>query len=403
MTALATPIRPTIAEVDLRQLAANLRAVRQAVGARVGILAVIKADAYGHGAVPVARMVEGLGVWGLGVATVEEGVQLREAGVRARVLVMGASFGRDHAEVIARDLIPLVGDPGDVDAFAEAARATGRTRFGLHVKVDTGMTRLGVVAGQFDAFLRRCARHPLLRVDGLATHFACAEERDLSATETQLATFIRCLDQARAMGADPQTIHAANTAAALRLPAARFDLVRVGLGLYGVLPSDQVPDPGLRPVLRWSTRINALRDVPAGTPVSYGATFVTTRPTRIATLPVGYADGYARRLSNRAEVLLPSAAGGPRRVPLVGRVCMDLCMVDVTGVEGVAVGDPAVLLGGSGPLALSPDQLAGWGETISYEVLTAISKRVPRAYPGLSEAELRQATGPAHPAVVALR
>lgn len=403
MIALPTPIRPTVAEVDLRQLAANLRCVRQAIGSRVGMLAVIKADAYGHGAIAVARLVEGLGVWGLGVATVEEGVQLREAGVRTRVLVMGASFGRDHAEVIGRELIPMVGDPGDVEAFAVAARAAGRTRFGVHVKVDTGMSRLGVGEGRFDAFLRRCAEHPSIRVDGLATHFACAEEQDLSATAAQLATFVRCLERARAMGADPQTIHAANTAAALRLPAARFDLVRIGLGLYGALPSAHVPDPGVRPALSWTTRINALRDLPAGTPVSYGATFVTTRPSRIATLPVGYADGYARRLSNRAEVLLPGAAGGPRRVPVVGRVCMDLCMIDVTEVEGVAVGDAAVLLGGTGKLSVAPDQLAAWGETISYEVLTSISKRVPRAYPGLADAELRQATGQAHPAVVALR
>ncbi|MBK8482225.1 MAG: alanine racemase [Proteobacteria bacterium] len=403
MTALPTPIRPTVAEVDLRQLAENLRAIRQAVGSRVGILAVIKADAYGHGAIAVARMVEGLGVWGLGVATVEEGVQLREAGVRTRVLVMGASFGRDHGEVVARELIPMVGDPGDVEAFALAARAAGRTRFGLHLKVDTGMTRLGVGEGPFDLFLRRCAAHPSIRVDGLATHFACAEERDLEATEAQLATFVRCLERARALGADPQAIHAANTAAALRLPAARFDLVRIGLGLYGALPSAEVPDPGLKPVLSWSTRINALRDVPAGTPVSYGATFVTTRPSRIATIPVGYADGYARRLSNRAEVLLPGVGGGPRRARIVGRVCMDLCMIDVTELPGVAVGDPVVLLGGSGALAVTPDELAGWGETISYEVLTAISKRVPRAYPGLPEAELRQATGQAHVAVVASR
>lgn len=372
-----------MARVDLRALTNNLRAVRTAVGERVAIIAVVKADGYGHGAVPVARLLEGLGTWGFGVATVEEGVELRNGGIRAPILVLGAAFGSEHQEVLAHDLTPVVGDPGDVDRFAQAARAADRLRFSIHVKIDTGMTRLGVVEGRFDEFLRRCARYPWIRVDGLATHFYDAEAEDPAATEGQLAAFVRCLDHARSLGADPQLIHAANTAAALRFPQARFDAVRVGIGLYGGVPSAVVPDPGLTPVMSWETRINALREVPAGTPISYGGTFVTTRRSRIATLPVGYADGYARRLGNRAEVFLHG-----RRARVVGRVCMDLCMIDVTDIRDVQVGDSVALLGGEGDQPIRPDELADWGDTIVYEVLASVSKRVPRSYPGAQATEV---------------
>lgn len=384
----ASPIRPTVAEVDLRRLANNLRKVRQIVGLRVGIMPVIKADAYGHGIVPVARLLEGLGVWGFAVAIVEEGVALRQAGIRVPILVMGAAFGVDHGEVIDHGLVPVVGDPGDVQRFAEAARRAGKPRFGIHVKIDTGMSRLGVTEAAFADFVVHCAQHPAIRVDGLATHLSRAEEADEAPTRTQLAAFGRCLDRARALGADPQVIHAANSAAALRFAESRFDVVRPGLALYGIVPSAHVPDPGFEPVTSWRTRINAIREVPEGTPVSYGGSFVTQRPSRIATIPVGYADGYPRRLSNRAAVQVTDGAGRALRVPLVGRVCMDLCMIDVTDAHAVAVGDQVTLIGGEGPTAIRVDEVAGWAETISYEVLVGISKRVPRVYPGLDSAEL---------------
>jgi alanine racemase len=381
----ASPIRPTEARVDLEALAHNHRLLRVEMGPRVGILAVVKADAYGHGAVPIARLLEGLGVFGFGVATVEEGVELREAGLRSRILVLGAAFGRDHAEVVARDLTPVVGDPGDVARFAEAAHGAGRVRFGVHVKVDTGMTRLGVEAGELEPFLRLCARHPAIRVDGLATHFAVADEKDPAGTDLQLARFVACLDRARAMGADPQLIHAANSAAALRFPRTRFDLVRTGLALYGSVPSRFVPDPGLLPVLSLTTRINAIRHVPAGTGVSYGWTARLDRPSVVATLPLGYADGYPRSASNRAQVLVRG-----RRAPLVGTVCMDLCMVDVTDVPGVEVGDAVTLLGRDGEASIAPGELAAWAGGIVYEITSGLSRRVPRTYPGLDD-ELREA------------
>jgi alanine racemase len=370
-------IRPTEARIDLRALASNLRLLRSAIGPETGIIAVVKADAYGHGAVPMARLLEGLGVWGFGVATVEEGVELRDAKIHAPILVMGAAFGRDHRTVVERELIPVVGDPGDVDRFAVAARAAGAVRFSIHLKIDTGMTRLGVTTDRFEGFLKRCASHPSIRVDGMATHFARADEQDRAPTLRQLRAFIRCLDQARALGADPQLIHAANSAAALRFAEARFHLVRPGIVLYGARPSEHVPGcEGLQPVLGLRTRINAIRQVDSGVEVSYGGTFTTTRPSVIATLPVGYADGYPRSLSNRAQVVVRG-----QRAPVVGRICMDLCMVDVTEIPGVEVGDPVTLLGGEGESAIRPHELAGWAGTIPYEILCGISGRVHRSYP----------------------
>jgi alanine racemase len=383
-------IRPTEATIDLRALADNLRLVRGIVGPETGIIAVVKADGYGHGAVAIARLLEGLGVWGFGVATVEEGVELRDAKIHAPILIMGAAFGRDHKTVIERDLIPVVGDPGDVDHFAAAARAADAVRFSVHVKIDTGMTRLGVTTDGFEPFLRRCAGHPSIRVDGLATHFACSDEADPGPTQRQLQAFIRCLDRARSLGADPQVIHTANSAAALRFPETRFQLVRPGIALYGARPSEHVPGcAGLRPVLSLTTRINAIRRVAAGTHVSYNGTFTTRRPSVIATLPVGYADGYPRILSNRAQVLVRE-----HRAPVVGRICMDLTMVDVTEIPGVEVGDRVSLLGGEGPLSIKPHELAAWARTITYEILCGVSGRVPRVYlEQAQEQEQEQARG----------
>ena len=373
-------IRPTEARISLGSIARNTHRLRQVIGPRVGIIAVVKADAYGHGAVRVARLLEGLGIQGFGVATVEEGVELRQAGVRAPVLIMGAAYGKEHEEVIANDLTPMVGVAGDVERFARAARRRRVLRLPVHLKVDTGMSRLGVTTERFEDFLRACAEHPTVRVDGMATHFACADLPDPAPTEAQLERFVACLDRARAMGADPQQIHAANSAAALRFSRTRFDLVRPGLVLYGALPSSAVTDPGLEPCMTWRTRINALRRVPAGAQVSYGGTWIAPRPSVIATLPVGYADGYHRVLSNQARVLVRG-----HKVRQVGTICMDLCMVDVTDLPGVAVGDEVVLMGRQGEAVITPEELAGWAGTIPYEILCGITQRVPRTYDEMEE------------------
>lgn len=368
-------VRPTEARIDLRALAHNYRCLREKVGQTVGVIGVVKADAYGHGAVRISRLLEGLGVRAFGVATVEEGVELREAGIRAPILIMGAAFGRDHREVVDHHLTPMIGDPSDIDHFAQAAQAAGISRFSVHLKIDTGMSRLGVTLDHLAATMQLCSSYHQLRVDGVATHFAAADDQDPGYTTRQLKIFVQALDQIRKMGGDPQFIHAANTAACLRFPKTRFDFVRPGLVLYGALPSVHFSSMDLRPVMSWHTRIIALRRLPVGARVSYGGSFVTSRPSTIATLPVGYADGYSRSLSNRAEVLLHG-----QRAKVVGTVCMDLCMIDVTDIPQTQIGDRVILLGGVGQHKIMPEELAQWAQTISYEVMVGISRRVPRVY-----------------------
>lgn len=369
-------IRPTTAHIDLSRLTANFRLLREQLPYAVGILAVVKADGYGHGAVPIAKLLEGLGVRGFAVATVEEGAELRLAGIRLPVLIMGAAFGQDHHEVITHGLTPVVGDLGDVEAFSMAATQRNVNRLGIHVKIDTGMARLGVTYREFSAFIKGCSHYSNIRVDGLSTHFASADMAIVDFTHVQLERFHACLKEAQAMGADPQLIHAANSAAALRFPRAHFDCVRPGLILYGARPSASVPDIGTKPILTLVTRINAIREVPAGTPVSYGGTHVTTSPSKIATFPVGYADGYPRSLSNKAHVLIRGC-----RAPVIGSICMDSSMADVTHIPGTNVGDRVTLIGEDGLEQIRPEDIADWADTIAYEIFCGISKRVPRIYP----------------------
>ncbi len=363
--------RPTRAEVDLEALAHNAALVRRIV-APSRLLAVVKADAYGHGSVPVALRLEAEGVDALGVALAEEGFELREAGVRTPVLVLGGVYGSAHREVLEAKLTPVVFEPGQVEAFARAA--AGRP-FGYHLKLDTGMGRLGLLPGQLEGFLEAVARWPQAHMQGVMTHFARADEADPAPTRAQLACFHELLVRIRAAGHRPRTVHAANSAAALSLPESRLGMVRIGIALYGYVPG-QTPSPGpLRPVMRWVSRIAALRDLPAESPIGYGGRYRTHRPARIATVPVGYADGLPRSLEGRGEVLV-----GGRRCPLVGAVSMDMITVDVTGVPSATIGDEVVLLGTQGAARIDARELGEAAGTICYEVLTAVGRRVPRAY-----------------------
>jgi alanine racemase len=367
---IRTSIRPTVAEIDLGAVQPNVGRVREAVGGRVRLFGVVKADAYGHGAVPVARALEPL-CHALAVSLVEEGLELRAAGIRAPILVLGAYYNRHQDDVIAERLTPVIYERGDLERFAAAARRLGR-RVDVHVKVDTGMSRLGVGPGELAATLERLAALPQLRLAGLCTHFASADLEEAAATEAQLATFQAALESAGA-GSLPGVIrHAANSAAAVRFPAARLDAVRPGLALYGAMPSDIVQLAGLEPSLALRTRIMAVREIPAGTGVSYGGTWRATRPTRVATLPIGYADGYPRHIRH-ASVLL---AG--RRAPIIGVVCMDMLMIDVTDLPEAALAGPVTLIGRDGADQITVDDLARWAGTINYEILCGISKRVPR-------------------------
>jgi alanine racemase len=369
---IRTSVRPTVAEIDLGAVQRNLARFRAAVGQEVPVYGVVKADAYGHGAVPVARALEPL-CNALAVSLVEEGLELRAAGIRAPIVVLGAYYGAHHDDVLAERLTPVVYDLGDLDRFADAAGRRGR-RAEVHIKIDTGMSRLGVAAGDFAGALDRVRELVGVRLAGICTHFASADVPDPAATREALARFEACLAEARRAGFDGIVRHAANSAAAVRFPDARLDAVRPGLALYGAMPSRHVGLAGLEPALRLSTRIMAVHDIPVGTGVSYGGLWRAPRPSRVATLPIGYADGYPRHVQG-AEVLV-----GGRRVPVVGAVCMDMLMIDVTDLPPAAagLGGAVTLLGRDGAAEITVDELAGWAGTISYEILCGISKRVPR-------------------------
>jgi len=362
-------LRPTRAEIDLEALAHNLRIVRGAAG-HARVLAVVKADAYGHGVVPVAERLDREGVDAFGVALAEEALELREAGIRGDILVLNGVYAGAHREVLAAGLSPVVYDLAEVHAFARAALGVA---FGVHLEVDTGMSRLGVPVAELPAFLDAFERVPGARIEGLMTHFASAD-LDTEQTREQLARFAEVRALVSARGHRPRLVHAANSAALFRHPASRFDMVRPGIALFGVPPAAGT-GAGLRPAMRLVTQVIALREVPAGTPVGYAANAVTGRTTRIATVAVGYGDGLLRALSNRGEMIVRGV-----RVPILGNVSMDLTTLDVTDVHGVAVGDEVVILGRQGEAELGAEDLARAAGTIPYEILTNVSRRVPRVY-----------------------
>lgn len=366
-------MRPTRAEIDLDAIAHNLR-VTTAQAAPARVLAVVKADAYGHGVVPVAARLEQEGVSGFGVALAEEGLELREAGIRAPILVLNGLYGRAHADVLDAGLTPVVYDLSQIESFD---RAVTDRPYRVHLKIDTGMARLGVPLSLLDQFLRSLADYPRCIVAGLMTHLACADTDDEATTE-QLRLFSIAREKLRAAGHVPTTLHVANTAATLRRPDARFDMVRPGGSLYGAVPA-QENFSIFRSALRLRTEIISLRDIEEGECVGYDHTFRAARPTRIATVPVGYGDGLLRDLSNGGEMLVHAM-----RCPIVGRVSMDLTMLDVTDVGGCRLGDEVVMLGtqrfeGREATLTSMDVAARAG-TIAYDVLTSISRRVPRVY-----------------------
>lgn len=376
------PDRPTVAEINLDFLSHNLEQVRLRVGSSAEILAVVKANAYGHGAVPVARRLVSDGVAMLGVATVEEGIELRDAGIEAPILILGGIFGEDLTAVAAFHFRPVVYTREVLRPLSEAALAAG-TEIDVHVKVDTGMGRLGTALDDLPGLLAAIARTPELRVEGILTHFAEADLADPEFARLQMALLDRAVRMLRENGMSPRYVHAANSAAIATLPESHQTLVRPGIALYGYLPSSGLSfSAPLEPVMSFKTKVVFIKTVPGGTPISYGRTFVTKRTSRIGTIPAGYADGFDRRLSNRGEVLV---AG--RRAPVVGRVCMDLAMIDLTDVPEARAGDEAVLIGGqTGPDGTSgfigADEMASWMGTIPYDVLCGIGPRVPRRIVG---------------------
>ncbi|MEM7605750.1 MAG: alanine racemase, partial [Myxococcota bacterium] len=335
--------------------------------------AVVKADGYGHGVVPVARELEEAGARGFGVALAEEAIELRDAGVRGEILILNGVVGGAHAEVLHRDLIPVVYDLGEVEAFARAAQ--GRP-FRVHLKVDTGMARLGVSMKELASFLDALGTIKGATIDGLMTHLACADS-DRAYTAMQLARFESVIATVRAHGHVPRTLHAANSAATFRHPEARYHMVRPGISLFG--DAGFARGPSLRSCLRLRTEVVCLRKVETGDRVGYDGAYVAPGPRTLAIVPLGYGDGLLRAVAQGGEVLV-----GGRRCPIVGRISMDLTHIDVSDLPRCEVGDEVVLLGAQdGPFGegeITARQLAAMAGTVPYEVLTNISRRVPRCY-----------------------
>jgi len=364
--------RPTIAEIDLDSLAHNYRQIRSRVHPEAQVLAVVKDNGYGHGAVMIARELERLGVDLLGIAIADEGVELRDGGVKRPILILSGISEEEIGEVIEYDLIPMVFDEGIARSLSDQAKRRNR-RVKVHLKFDTGMGRLGVSIEGAREFIEGIKVLPNLIIDGVASHFSMADEEYTCA---QLRAFREVVALCRGEGINPTYWHISSSAPMIDFPDSRFNLVRPGIMIYGSYPSREYSDRiALRPVMRLRTKIGFLKRVPAGTRISYGGAYITERESLIATLPIGYGDGYNRRLSNGGEALLRA-----KRVPVIGRICMDLTMVDATDVEGASLGDEVVLMGRQGTDEITAEEIAEKIGTISYEVLCMVGKRVPRVY-----------------------
>ncbi len=353
----------------LDAIAHNLRVVK-GVAQGCKVLAVVKADGYGHGIVPISQKLQTEGVDGFGVALAEEGLELREAGIDRAILVLNGIHGGAHRDVIASGLTPVLYEISEAAAFHAVA---GGRPIDVHLKVDTGMGRLGVPVANLAEFLTDLRSFPSIRIAGLMTHLSTADA-DPDFVAVQLASFAHADGLVRRYGHDPVVRHAANSAALFRHPEAHFDWVRPGIALYGYPGADSIDAP-LRPAMRWRTEVIRLRMLEPGESAGYGRTFRATRQMRLATIPLGYGDGLLRSASNRAEVLI-----GGRRCPVVGNVSMDLTTVDVSTVPDVALGDEVLLLGEQNGESLDARDLARATGTIPYEILTNVSRRVPRIY-----------------------
>jgi alanine racemase len=372
--------RPTFCTIDVNALRWNFEQAQMKVGPGVDILSVVKANAYGHGSCEVAGVLEKAGCTAFGVATMEEGIELRHAEVQGLILVLAGVYPEQLDEMIAHRLTPALSDLEVLRRFNALATKRGLS-LPFHLKVDTGMGRIGLPASEIESWLPQLRKFSALKLEGVFSHFSHAESVEGSYTRAQLNVFNSVLQHLKRENSEPKHVHMANSAAVITLPEAHFNMARPGLMLYGVHPSAAMTDRiSLKPALSWRTRIGQLKRVPKGSSISYGQTFVTQRESLIATLPVGYADGYHRLFSNRAAVLVRG-----QRAPVVGTVCMDLTMVDVTDIPSVQSGDEAVLLGVQDNASISATEMASWANTISYEIFTSIGARVPRVYGAFSE------------------
>lgn len=368
--------RPTWAEIDLSAIRHNVGVVRQIVGPTVEIMAVVKADAYGHGSVPVAKAAIEAGVDRLGVAILDEAVELREAGIDVPIQILGCSLPEHAREVVRYDLVQTVSNEEIVFALSREAAKAGKIAR-VHVKVDTGMGRVGVSAEKLIEFVGRISGCEAVKIEGIMTHLPCADEPEDDFTPKQIQQFARLISDPKIVSlGEGIRYHAANSAGIVRYPFSHFNLVRPGLMLYGATTVTGSPIQRLlRPALSLKSRIVQVRAMRMGEAVSYGRTYRLPKDTLVAVIPIGYADGYPRALSNKARVLVNG-----KFAPVIGRVCMDQCMIDIGEVGDVKVGDTVTLIGTDKGASIRVEDVAVWADTIPHEILCTIGKRVRRAY-----------------------
>ncbi len=373
--------RATRAEIDLTAFRHNLQNLRKYLDPQTRIMAIVKADAYGHGAVSCARIaVESGAANYLGAGVIEEGIELRENGLNAPILILGSIFPDEAEDLVRHNLATILCTQPLAQALSKEAEKQDKT-VSVHIKVDTGMNRLGISPENLPALLDQVRDLKNLKIEAVSTHFSSADDEDLSVTQAQLEKFQTALTILQKEGVHTPIVHCANTSALFKFPESHFNMVRPGLILYGVLPSpslrpviDQGENP-FQPVMQWKSQIILLKPIAKNQPVSYSGSFTTQRDSLIATLPIGYADGLHRMLSNKMDVLIRG-----RRAPQVGNICMDMILIDVTDIPDVQAGDEVVIFGRQGDEMISVEELAVKGKTIPYEILCSVSKRVPRIY-----------------------
>ncbi|MGH7886217.1 MAG: alanine racemase [Thermodesulfobacteriota bacterium] len=361
-------MRPTWAEISLDSIRSNFNEVKEIIGKTVSILAVVKADAYGHGAVEVSKALIESGAAMLGVATLGEALELRENGIDSKIILLGGIQPDEAEDVVKNNLTPACYLTQTVEALSyQASRFNKEISF--HLKIDTGMTRLGIRNHEVELFLNSLSSYKNLVLEGVFTHLSCANDEDNSYTNFQLNEFIDSLHKLEKLKFIKKYVHVANSAALQKFPESHYNLVRPGIMLYG---SGNLINLDIRPVMKLKTKVVQIKRVPENTHVSYGGTFVTKRDSVLAVLPIGYADGYLRKLSNRAKVSVNGELA-----PVVGAVCMDLITIDITEISNVGVGDEVVLFGDSN---VGVEDVSLWAETIPYEIMSIIGKRIPRIY-----------------------
>lgn len=367
------------AKIDLSAIQYNLEQISRLLSDNTGIIGVIKTDGYGHGALPMAKELEKIdSVKGYGVATAEEAMQLKNNGIRKPVIIIGYSFPSSYEEMLIRDVRLTVFREDMLDLIEATASRLGLIAK-VHIKVDTGMSRIGISPDDKGIeFVRKALSYEHILVEGVFSHFARADETDKSSAIRQLQRFDSFIDSVKTkLGHEFKMVHIANSAAIIEMPESHKEYVRAGVIMYGLWPSDEVNRDviDLKPLLSLVSHITFIKEVPAGTEVSYGGTYVTEAPTKIATIPVGYGDGYPRLLSNKGSVIV---AG--KKAPIIGRICMDQFMVDITDIPGVCEGDEVTLIGRSGDECITMEDIAKQSGMLNYELACIIGKRVPRAY-----------------------